>query len=161
MVMTNDRLIESALREEGVFPPSVIDRHYGDKAEMTRAEIIVRSLEETGMVALAEKDAQCGRKIGYLYAVIAGLERRLPDGKILTCGAFRELNVGCCDACHSDPLHGMTLLDLPDGSKAWVCCAMEAACSLEPFPIFHGRTRNPPEGMTPTRKSRNGGRRED
>ncbi len=159
--MARDGLIESALREEGFFPQSVIDSHYGDQAEMTRAEIIVKSLEEMGMVALAEKDAQCGRQIGYLFAIIAGLERRLSDGKILTCGAFRDLNVGCCDSCHSDPLHGMTLLDLPDGSKAWVCCAVEVASSPEPCPRFHGRTRNSPEGMMLTGKSRNGGRREN
>jgi hypothetical protein len=29
LMMTKDELIERALREEGVFPPSVMDRHYG------------------------------------------------------------------------------------------------------------------------------------
>jgi len=70
------------------------------------------------MLALSEQDAQCGNKIRYIHIVIANLQRRLPDGKITTCGAFRDLNVGCCDSCHTDPLHGMKLLDLAGGSKA-------------------------------------------
>ena len=159
--MNKDELIEQALREQGVFPPSVLDRHYGDKTEMTKAELIVRSLEEMGLLSLSEQDAQCGNKIRYIHILIAELQRRLPDGEIVTCGAFRDLNVGCCDVCHTDPLHGMTLLDLPDGSKAWLCCAVEAASSPEQYLIIHEREQDSPEGKMRTCKFRNGGRREN
>jgi hypothetical protein len=33
LTMTMDGLIEKVLREEGVFPPSVLDCHYGDKVK--------------------------------------------------------------------------------------------------------------------------------
>jgi hypothetical protein len=159
--MTENELIERALREEGVFPPSVMDCNYGDTVEMTRGEIIVRTLDEMGMLSLSEQDAQCGNKIRYIHIVIEELQRRLPDGDIVTCGAFSVLNVGCCDVCHTDPLHGMTLLDLPGCSMAWICCAVDAASSPEPYPVFHERERNPSDGKVRTCKYRNGGRRED
>ena len=161
MVMTKDELIERALKEAGVFPPSVMDCHYGDRTEMTKAEIIVRSLEEMGMLALSEQDAQCGNKLRYVHIVIADLQRRLPDGEITTCGAFSLLNVGCCDVCHTDPLHGMKLVELPGCSWAWLCCAVDAASSPVPYPIFHEREQDSPEGKMRTCKYRNGGRRED
>ena len=104
--MTKEELIERALREAGVFPPSVLDHHYGDTTEMTKAELIVRSLDETGLLPLPEHDAQCANRIRCIYFVIAELQRRLPDGKITTCGAFRDLGVGCCNLCHTDPVGG-------------------------------------------------------
>jgi len=159
--MTKDDLIEQALWEAGVFPPSVMDHHYGDKTEMTKAEIIVRSLDEMGMLALSEQDPRFAEKIGFIPIVIAELQRRLPDGDIVTCGAFSVFNVGCCDVCHTNPLHGMTLLDLPDGGKAWICCAVEAASSPVPHTIFHERKQDSSEGKMRTCKYRNGGRRED
>jgi hypothetical protein len=55
----------------------------------------------------------------------------------------------------------MKLLDLAGGSKAWVCCAVEAASSPEPYTIFHERKRNSPEGKMLTGKSGNGCCRED
>src|ERR1035441_10573728 len=94
--MTEDELIR-ALRVAGVFPPSVMDCHYADKTEMTKGEIILRSLDETGLLPLPEHDAQCANRIRCIYFVIAGLQHRLPDGEIVTCGAFRDLAVGCCD----------------------------------------------------------------
>ncbi len=160
-MVTKDELIEKALREEGVFPPSVMDRYYGDKAEMTKAEIIVKSVEEMGMLSLSEQVPQFSEKIRRIPIVIAELQRKLPEGKIKTCGAFRSLGVGCCDLCHTDPLHEMTIPYLPDGSKAWICCAVDAASSPEPYPVFHERKRNSPGGRMPTGKSGNGGRREN
>jgi hypothetical protein len=160
--MTDDELIRQALREAGVFPPSVMDRHYGDdKTEMTKAELIVRSLEEMGLLSFSEQDAQCGNKIRYIHIVIAELQRKLPDGEIVTCGAFRDLGVGCCNSCHTDPVGGMNLVELPGGSWAWLCCAVEAASSPVPYPVFHERERNSAEGKVRTCKYRNGGRRED
>ena len=161
LIVTKDEIIERALREAGVFPPSALDSQYGGRAEMTKAEIIVRSLEEMGMLSLSEQDPRFAEKIGFIPVVVAELQRRLPDGEIVTCGAFSGLGVGCCNECHTDPLHGMTLLELPGGTMAWVCCAVEAASSPEPYTIFHERKLNPPEGKVRTCKYRNGGRRED
>ena len=159
--MTEDELIEQALRAEGVFPPSVMDCHYADQTEMTKGEIIVRSLDETGLLPLPEHDAQCANRIRCIHFVIAELQRRLPDGDFVTCGAFRDLGVGCCDRCHTDPLHGMKLLELPGGTMAWLCCAVDAASSPEPYHIIHERERDSPEVKMRTCKYRSGGRRED
>jgi hypothetical protein len=159
--MGDDGLIEKALREAGVFPPSVTDCHYGDRAEMTRAEIILRSLEEMGLLPLSERDARLGEKIGRIHIAVAGLQRRLPDGEIVTCGAFSFLNAGCCDVCHTDPVQEMTLLDLPGGGMAWLCCAVEAASSPVPYGIFHERKWDSFGGKVPTGGLGYGGRRED
>jgi hypothetical protein len=159
--MTTDEIIERALREAGVFPPSVMDCHYGDRQELTRAELIVRSLEEMGLLSLSEQDPRFGEKIRFIPIVVAELQRRLPDGDIVTCGAFSALNVGCCNACHTDPLHGMRLVELPCCGWAWLCCAVDAASSPEPVLIIHEWELESSEGKMRTGKPRNGGRRED
>ncbi len=151
-MMTSDELIEKALRQENIFPPSVMDCHYGDQVEMTKAEIIVRSLEEMGLLSLSGQDAQFGAKIRRTHSVIAELQHILPDDITTTCGAFRGLNVGCCDECHTDPLNGMKLIELPGCSVAWLCCAVDAASSPEPSCIFHERKPNSPEGRALTGK---------
>ena len=159
--MTEDILIQQALREAGVFPPSVTDSHYADRAEMTKAEIIVRSLEEMGLLPLSERDPRFGEKIRRIPIAIARLQLRLPDGKITTCGAFSLLNVGCCNICHTDPLHGMTLIDLHFGGSAWLCCAVDAASSPEPCPILHEQEEDSLGAIGRTCKYHDGGRRED
>jgi hypothetical protein len=161
LLMTKDELIERALRQAGIFPPSVMDRHYGDKAEMTKAELIVKSLEEMDLLSFSERDPRFGEKIRFIPVVIAELQRRLPDGEIMTCGAFSLLNVGCCNICHTDPLHGMNLVELPGCNWAWLCCAVDAASSPEPCLILHEQEQDSPEGKMWTCKYRNGGRRED
>ena len=160
--MTKDDHVEQALRAEGVFPPSVMDCHYADKTEMTRGAIILRSLEEMGLLPLSEHDALCANRIRCIHFVIAVLQVRLPhDGEFVTCGAFRDLGVGCCDRCHTNPLHGMKLVEFPGGTVAWLCCAVDAASSPEPYPIIHEREWNSPGGKRRTCKYHNVGRRED
>jgi len=161
LLMTKDEIIERALREAGVFPPSVLDRNYGDRTEMTRAEIIVRSLDEMGMLSLPEQDPRFGEKVRFIPIVIAELQRRLPDGDITVCGAFSALNVGCCNACHTDPLHGMRLVELPCCGWAWLCCAVDAASSPEPVLIVHERELESSEGKMPTGRCGKCNRRED
>ena len=112
LLMTKDELIERALREAGVFPPSVMDRRYADRQELTRAELIVRTLDEMGLLSLSDQDPQLGEKIRRIPIVVAGLQLRLPDADITVCGAFSALNVGCCNACHTDPLNNMRLIEL-------------------------------------------------
>jgi len=146
---TTHGTIDKALRDGGVFPPSVMDPHYGSKAEMTRFEIILKSLEEMGLLPLTEQDARSSVKIGRISFVVAGLQRRLPEGEIVTCGAFSALGVGCCNKCHSDPLGGMKLFKLPDGNKAWVCCALAATGSPVPVARCHEAKLDPLEGLMP------------
>ena len=159
--MTMDEIIERALREVGVFPPSVMDRHYADRTELTKAELIVRSLEEMGMFSLSAQDPEFAEKIRRIKLGVAGLQNRLPDAEITVCGAVSALKVGCCDICHTDPLHGMRLVELPGCNWAWLCCAVDAASSPEPCLILHEQEQDSPEGKMWTCKYRNGGRRED
>jgi hypothetical protein len=161
LLMTKDEIIERALREAGIFPPSVLDGNYGERQELTRAELIVRTLEEMGLLSLSEQDPRFGEKIRFIPIVIAELQRSLPDGDIVTCGAFSALNVGCCNTCHTDPLHGMRLVELPCCGWAWLCCSVDAASSSEPILIIHERELESSEGKMRTGKPRNGGRRED
>ncbi len=158
---TWDELIEKALREAGVFPPSGMDPRYADRTELTKAELIVRSLEEMGMLSLSEQDPLLGEKIRRIPIVISELQLRLPDTEITTCGAFGLLNIGCCDECHTDPLHGMKLVELPGCSMAWLCCAVDGASSPEPCAIFHEREQDPPPGKMRTCNNCNAGCRED
>jgi hypothetical protein len=144
--MTADEILEKLLREQEIYPPSVQDSHYYDTPEMTRTEIIEKTLKEMGM--LSEQDAQSRDKDRDLSIVITELQRRLlPDGKIKTCGAFRHLNAGCCDPCHTyRPHYSMSMIELPDGSKAWVCCAMKRAIFPERYAKYQEWLRNSPEG---------------
>jgi len=144
--MGNDKLIEKAPRGVGVFPRLVLDRHYVDKTEMSKAEIILRSLEEMSLLSLSERDLRFAGKIRRIHLVVAELQLRLPDGQITTCGAFRALGAGCCDVCHTDPLQGMKLVELPGCNWAWLCCTVDAASSPEPCLILHEREQDSPEG---------------
>jgi len=137
--MTRNEIIDKLLREAGVSPPSAIGRSYGDKVWLPRAEIIVRSLDETGMLSLPEGDPLFSEKISRMSAIVAGLQRRLPDDYILTCTAFRDYGAACCGVCHADPLHGMRLAELAGGSWAWLCCSVDAASSPVPLARLHGR----------------------
>ena len=114
-----------------------------------------------GMLALSAQDPEFAEKIRRIKLVVAGLQNRLPDGEITTCGAFSLLNVGCCDVCHTDPLHGMKLVELPGCSWAWLCCAVDAASSPEPYLIVHEREEDSLGGKMQTCKYRSGGRRDD
>ena len=145
--MTKGQSVEKTLREAGIFPPSVQDSHYGDKAEMNREEIIEKTLGEMSLSSFSEQGSQSGNKAGHLSTVVAELQRRLPDGNIKTCGAFRHLKAGCCDPCHTSCPHtDMSLIDLPDGTKAWVCCAVEYAIYPERYAELMERSRNCSEG---------------
>jgi hypothetical protein len=51
----------------------------------------------------------------------------LPDGDIRTCADFKHLGVECCDTCHGFmPETEMYLIDLLEGDKAWICCAVRS-----------------------------------
>ena len=146
--MTKDEIFEKVLRETNIFPPSVQDSHYGDKAEMTRGEIIEKTLREMGMLLPSEQDAQSRDGPGSLSGAITQLQRRLPYGSIKTCGAFRHLNATCCNTCHTLYPHGMMkLVDLADGSKAWVCHYVEWAVCPERYASLQDWLCNSPAGQ--------------
>jgi len=145
--MTTDEVLKKLLREKEIYPPSVLDPHYSDTPEMTRGEIIEKTLREMGILLPSGEYAQSGDKAGHLSTVITELRRRLPDGNIKTCGAFKHLKAGCCAPCHTSRPHtDMNLIDLPDGSKARVCCAVEWAIYPERYMELMERSQNCPEG---------------
>jgi hypothetical protein len=76
--MTTAKTIERTLRKTGIFPPSVQDSHYGDKAEMSREEIIEKTLGEMSLFSSLEQGSQSSNKADHLSTVILELQRRLP-----------------------------------------------------------------------------------
>ena len=88
---------------------------------MTKADIIAKTLKEC-TCPLDIGEPPTGDEPDYEEIVIAELNRRLPDTDIKTCEDFRHLNVECCEICHECfPQYQMNLIDLTDGTKAWVC----------------------------------------
>jgi hypothetical protein len=145
-MMTTDQIIEKALREEGIFPPSVQDSHYGEHAEMTKVQVIEKTLSDMGRHWSWGDSSRPGGDAGYLAAVVAELGRRLPDGVLKTCGSFRHLNAACCNICHTFyPHHRMKLVILPDGGKAWLCHDIEYAIFPERYAQDEERLRSSPE----------------
>jgi hypothetical protein len=146
--MSKDEVLKKLLREQNIYPPSVQDSHYYDNAEMTRGEIIEKTLKEMGVLLPSGQCAKSGDQADFLSGVITELQRRLPPGgKIKTCGAFRHLNIGCCDSCHTEyPRSKMSLIDLPGGGSAWVCCAMNRAIYPERYAERMERFWNSPQG---------------
>jgi hypothetical protein len=105
---------------------------------VTKAEIIAQTL---GSMNLNDEPE-------YQELVIAELDRKLPDGvEIKTCEDFRHLNVKCCDTCHNFyPHYEMKVIDLPDGSPAWVCDTVRWAIYPEEYQKLQDWSRNSPEG---------------
>jgi hypothetical protein len=97
---------------------------------MTKSEIIeitLRALhQDQGL--LAAEEPGCDSLEDYEDVVIATLEERLPEGNIQMCEDFKGLNVKCCQTCHSFyPHFEMSVVDLSDGGKAWLCCSVHSA----------------------------------
>lgn len=95
---------------------------------MTKADIISKTLREMGPIQLEngppyidEPDEQ--------ELVLSVLQWGLPtDVDIRTCEDFKHLGVECCQTCHGFyPHYDMSLIDLPDGEKAWVCDTVKRA----------------------------------
>ena len=94
---------------------------------MTRSEIIAQTFKDMDRLYPTGREnvpADANRDEYDATVTIPELEKRLPDGEIVTC---KQLHVGveCCDPCHGFyPHYDMYLVDLPDARKAWVCCAV-------------------------------------
>jgi hypothetical protein len=89
---------------------------------MNKSDIIAKTLREmraispeTGLPVNDEQDEE-----GFIISVLQDV---LPHGvDIRLCDDFKYLGVLCCETCHNlYPHYEMTLIDLPNGSKAWVC----------------------------------------
>jgi len=105
---------------------------------VTKNEIVEKTLTEIGPRLEAHEE---------LDSVSAELRERLPDTDIKTCEDFRHLNVTCCDTCHTfHPHYEMSLIDLPDGTKAWVCDPVKWAIYPEQYREFREWKQNSPEG---------------
>lgn len=88
---------------------------------MTKADIIAKTLKECKCPVDIDEPPYSDEP-DYEEIVIAELNRRLPDTDIKTCEDFRHLHAECCEICHECyPHYEMSLIDLPDGTKAWVC----------------------------------------
>ncbi len=63
----------------------------------------------------------------------------LPQGDIEICEDFKQLGVECCAICHDNAAYEMSVTDLPDEGKAWLCDALETAIYPKIQPeIRHG-----------------------
>jgi hypothetical protein len=103
---------------------------------MTKNEIIEKTLNE-----IRPFDSN------YEGTIIAELQRRLPDTDIKTCDDFKHLNIAGCEECHTSYAHyEMKLIDLPDGTKAWVCDPVEWAIYPERREQLRDLLRNSAEG---------------
>jgi len=88
---------------------------------VTKNEIIEKTLKDIGP-RLKQHEAPYSEERDCGEIVIAELQASLPETHIKTCEDFRHLNVTCCDTCHTFyPHYDMSLIDLPDGGRAWVC----------------------------------------
>jgi hypothetical protein len=101
--------------------------------EVTKDEIIEKTLREIGP-HLEEHEEPNSEEPEGEEIVIAELQKRLPETNIKTCKDFRHLNVPCCDTCHTFyPHYEMSLINLPDGAKAWVCDPVKWAIYPEQY----------------------------
>jgi|ERR1019366_7535828 hypothetical protein len=114
--------------------------------EVTKNEIIEKTLKEIGP-RLEEHEEPYSEEPDWEEIVIAELHERLPETDIKTCEDFRHLNVTCCDTCHTSyPHYEMSLIDLPDGAKAWVCDPVKWAIYPEQYQELQEWKQNSREG---------------
>jgi len=97
---------------------------------MNKAEIVSKTLKEMGRISLQTQPPYSDEQDEEEF-IISVLQDVLPDGvNIKVCEDFKHLNVECCETCHEFyPHYDMSLIDLPDGGKAWVCDAIKCALS--------------------------------
>ncbi len=91
---------------------------------MDKAEIIARTLTQMNRTT-AHQPPYCEEQDEEEF-IVSILQDALPDGDIRTCEDFAHLSVQCCDICHGHYAHyELSLIELPDGGKAWVCHAVK------------------------------------
>ena len=113
---------------DGIMLPIEEDARHPDRAYSTRERLDGSTFriwcgwgdEGTDQVAIA-KDIR------------VKLEERLSVAETFkTCGDFVDLNVRCCEDDHSFyPMYEMSVVPLPEGGFAWLCCAIDHALRPE------------------------------
>jgi hypothetical protein len=97
---------------------------------VTKNEIITKTLAEMNQASAGvgsfERDPN--EELDREELVIVTLREQIPDDDVRTCEDFQGLKARCCETCHRFyPHYDMYLVNLPTGSKAWLCCAVRAA----------------------------------
>jgi hypothetical protein len=92
---------------------------------MDKAEIIARTL--TQMNRTIVNQPPFSDEPDEEEFIVSVLQDMLPDGDIRICEDFRHLNVDCCQVCHEHPHYELSLIELQDGGRAWVCDAVKQA----------------------------------
>jgi hypothetical protein len=106
---------------------------------MTKNEIIEKTLK-----AVREHQGVEKLDLEYTEYIVTTFDERLPDGDIKTCEDFKHLRVECCETCHTFlPETEMYAEDLPEGGKAWICCAVRS----ELFPETKVDKSNPEQKL--------------
>lgn len=110
---------------------------------MKKVAIIAKTLADMKNVScheelsLASDPDEEGIAIQTLEAKLGEIE---PDLDIRTCSDFSHFRIECCEICHAfSPHYEMSLLDVEDGGKAWICCAMDRALN----PRRHSQLASP------------------
>jgi len=97
----------------------------------TKAEIISEILKHTSDLPSAQVPPY-DEEPDDEEAIVAKLQALLPDTDLLTCEDMSQLNVTCCEICHTFyPEDELSLVDGPGGKKAWVCCSIRSALNPE------------------------------
>jgi len=112
---------------------------------MTKAEIIAKTLNECRCPVNIEQP-QCSDETDR-EEVVAELNQRLPDTDIKTCEDFRHRSVESCEICNECyPHYAMSLIDLSDGAKAWVCHPIRWAIHPDQYQELRERKQNSTQG---------------
>ena len=94
---------------------------------MTKNEIIAKTLKQIDN-RLFQYEVPYSQDSDWEEIIIAALQNRLPETNIRTCEDVSHLKVECCEICHElYPHYEMSLIDIQDGSKAWVCEPVKGA----------------------------------
>lgn len=64
--------------------------------------------------------------------MIAYIKNHLAEGSYLTCEDFPYTGRQCCSVCHDEYPDEMSVVRLPDGRLAWICCSMRRTIYHQP-----------------------------
>ena len=113
---------------------------------MNKAEIIAKMMKDMTPIG-PQTEPPFSDEQDEEEFIISVLQGDLPsDVDIRTCEDCKHLNVECCKTCHEFyPHYDMSLIDLPDGGKAWVCDSVKWAIYPEKYRELQEWSRNSPE----------------